>query len=101
MLAGRGPPFLTPALPTRCSPPSVPHCCGYVGAFQDSKQIYIVMEHAEGGDLLEQLLREGRAMTEKRVVREVRFGGVRILVRGLMIEKPRRFGGGCCASCKL
>jgi serine/threonine protein kinase len=50
----------------------VPHCCLYIGAFQDSKQIYIVMEHAAGGDLLEQLLREGRAMTEKRVVREAR-----------------------------
>ena len=48
-----------------------PHCCRYVGAFQDSKQIYIVMEHAGGGDLLEQLLREGRAMAEKRAVREV------------------------------
>ena len=48
--------------------------CHYIGAFQDSKQIYIVMEHASGGDLLEQLLKEGRAMTEKRVVREVRAG---------------------------
>ncbi len=53
----------------------MPHCCHYIGAFQDSKQIYIVMEHAAGGDLLEQLLKEGRAMTEKRVVREVRLGG--------------------------
>jgi hypothetical protein len=60
----------------------VPHCCQYIGAFQDSKQIYIVMEHAPGGDLLEQLLKEGRAMTEKRVVREVRAEGGR-LWRGL------------------
>lgn len=29
------------------------------------------MEHCKGGDLLEQLLKEGRAMPEKRVVREV------------------------------
>lgn len=29
------------------------------------------MEYCSGGDLLEQLLREGRAMAEKRVVREV------------------------------
>eukprot|EP00878_Enallax_costatus_P001420 GHUV01001570.1.p1 GENE.GHUV01001570.1~~GHUV01001570.1.p1 ORF type:complete len:566 (+),score=155.75 GHUV01001570.1:219-1916(+) len=49
----------------------VPHTTAYTGAFQDSKQIYIVMEHCSGGDLLEQLLREGRAMAEKRVVREV------------------------------
>lgn len=62
---------ITPPPRPRAPAASVPHCCGYVGAFQDSKQIYIVMEHAEGGDLLEQLLREGRAMTEKRVVREV------------------------------
>ncbi|KAF6256795.1 kinase-like domain-containing protein [Scenedesmus sp. NREL 46B-D3] len=49
----------------------VPHTTAYTGAFQDSKQIYIVMEHCSGGDLLEQLLREGRAMAERRVVREV------------------------------
>lgn len=30
-----------------------------------------MMEHCKGGDLLEQLLKEGRAMPEKRVVREV------------------------------
>ncbi len=49
----------------------IPHTTAYTGAFQDSKQIYIVMEHCKGGDLLEQLLKEGRAMPEKRVVREV------------------------------
>lgn len=49
----------------------VPHVTKYIGAFQNSASIYIVMEHCGGGDLLEQLLREGRAMTEKRVVREV------------------------------
>jgi serine/threonine protein kinase len=45
--------------------------CDFIGAFQDQKQMYIVMEHAGGGDLLEQLLKEGRAMTEKRTVIEV------------------------------
>jgi len=49
---------------------SVPHTTAYTGAFQDSKQIYIVMEYCGRGDLLEQLLKEGRAMAEKRVVRE-------------------------------
>eukprot|EP00775_Hariotina_reticulata_P004227 gene4227-4476_t len=49
----------------------VPHTTAYTGAFQDSKQIYIVMEYCGRGDLLEQLLKEGRAMAEKRVVREV------------------------------
>jgi hypothetical protein len=43
----------------------------FLGAFQDHRQMYIVMEHCVGGDLLEQLLREGRAMTEKRVAQEV------------------------------
>lgn len=61
--------LLLPVLQTSCC--SVPHTTAYTGAFQDSKQIYIVMEHCSGGDLLEQLLREGRAMAEKRVVREV------------------------------
>ncbi|GBF97062.1 aurora-like kinase [Raphidocelis subcapitata] len=49
----------------------VPNVCRYIGAFQDSRQIYIVMERAQGGDLLESLLAEGRAMTERRAVREV------------------------------
>jgi hypothetical protein len=67
--AGRPPPPHPPPTPP---PRSVPHACQYVGAFQDSRQIYIVMEHAGGGDLLETLLREGHAMTERRAVREVR-----------------------------
>lgn len=49
----------------------VPLITCFVAAFQDSKQIYIVMEHCSGGDLLEQLLKEGRAMTEQRVALEV------------------------------
>ncbi|DBA92850.1 TPA: hypothetical protein ACH3X1_003027 [Trebouxia sp. C0004] len=49
----------------------VPMITTFLAAFQDSKQIYIVMEHCAGGDLLEQLLKEGRAMTEQRVALEV------------------------------
>ncbi len=49
----------------------VPLITTFLAAFQDSKQIYIVMEHCAGGDLLEQLLKEGRAMTEQRVALEV------------------------------
>lgn len=49
----------------------VPLITYFIAAFQDSKQIYIVMEHCSGGDLLEQLLKEGRAMTEQRVALEV------------------------------
>ena len=67
----------------------MPHLCQYVGAFQDSKQIYIVMEHAADGDLLEALLREGRAMTEARAVREV--GGLEAAAMGLP-RKGARWG---------
>ena len=49
----------------------VPLITTFLAAFQDSKQIYLVMEHCSGGDLLEQLLKEGRAMTEQRVAMEV------------------------------
>ena len=101
---------------SRCPLPSplsrVPHCCYYIGAFQDSKQIYIVMEHCSGGDLLEQLLKEGRAMTEKRVVREVGGRGAwglergcvhQMLVRSSPVDaavanpKPPRLPSGCLA----
>ena len=43
----------------------------FYGAFQDTYQIFLVMEYCGGGDLLEKLLEEGRAMTEQRVVLEV------------------------------
>ncbi|GMH33480.1 hypothetical protein BSKO_01314 [Bryopsis sp. KO-2023] len=49
----------------------IPHTVGYYGAFQDAMCMYIVMECCSGGDLLEKLLAEGRAMSEKRVVNEV------------------------------
>ena len=45
----------------------VPLVARFLGAFQDSVQITIVMEWCSGGDLLEQLLQEGRAMSEARV----------------------------------
>lgn len=51
----------------------VPSVVGFFGAFQDDKCMYIVMECCESGDLLEKLLAEGRAMSEKRVVNEVCF----------------------------
>jgi serine/threonine protein kinase len=40
-------------------------------AFQDRSHIYIVMEYCSGGDLLERLLNEGRAMREGRVALQV------------------------------
>ena len=44
---------------------------GFHGSFQDSKCLYLVMEHCSSGDLLEKILREGRAMEERRTVNEV------------------------------
>ena len=43
----------------------------YYGAFHDAARLYIVMEFCGGGDLLEKLLRDKRAMNEKRVALEV------------------------------
>ncbi len=43
----------------------------FYGAFQDAYQIFLVMEYCGGGDLLERLLKEGRAMSERRVILEV------------------------------
>jgi hypothetical protein len=98
----------------------VPHTTAYTGAFQDSKQIYIVMEHCSGGDLLEQLLREGRAMAEKRVVQEVVLptltalaylhaaGIIHRCANQQMENVPKRHTGGtvcsrelCCSSNRL
>jgi len=45
----------------------VPLVTRFYGACQDRKHIYLVMELCPGGDLLELLLREGRAMAESRV----------------------------------
>ena len=41
------------------------------GAFQDSQQVWLVMELGEGGDLLEKLLAEGRAMHEANVCQRI------------------------------
>ena len=49
----------------------VPLITYFHGAFQDSSHIYIVMEYCSGGDLLERLLKENRAMYEHRVAVEI------------------------------
>ena len=43
----------------------------FYGAFQDAYQIFLVMEYCAGGDLLERLKKENRAMSERRVILEV------------------------------
>ena len=45
----------------------MPSVVRFIGAFQDSRQMYIVMQHCPGGDLLELLLREGRPRGRGRV----------------------------------
>ncbi len=45
----------------------VPLVTRFYGACQDRAHIYLVMELCPGGDLLDLLLREGRAMDERRV----------------------------------
>lgn len=48
-------------------PRSVPNITAYHGAFQTQNEICIVMEYCPRGDLLEQLLSEGRVFSEPRV----------------------------------
>lgn len=43
------------------------HVTEFVGRFRDQENEYLAMEHCGGGDLLERLLAEGRAMKENRV----------------------------------
>lgn len=67
------PPELTPTplcfhCPAACRLPSVVE---YYGAFHDDAHLYIIMEYCGGGDLLEKLLHDKKAMHEKRVAVEV------------------------------
>jgi len=74
---------------------AVPATVAFTAAFQDGPGIYLVMEHCGGGDLLERLLHEGRAMAEARVAREVAapllaalagLHGLRIVHRDVKLE---------------
>ncbi|EFN60027.1 hypothetical protein CHLNCDRAFT_14465, partial [Chlorella variabilis] len=51
----------------------------YYGAFHDDAHLYIVMEHCGGGDLLEKLLRDKKAMNERKVAVEVAYPCLAIL----------------------
>ncbi len=48
---------------------SSPHCIKYYDSFLDSGQLYIVMEHAEGGSLHEYLQAQGREPLPENLVR--------------------------------
>jgi serine/threonine protein kinase len=51
----------------------------FYAAFHDDAHLYIVMEHCSGGDLLEKLLRDKKAMSEARVAAEVAMPCLSIL----------------------
>lgn len=57
----------------------LPSVVEYYGAFHDDAHLYIVMEYCGGGDLLEKLLRDKKAMHEKRVAVEVALPCLSIL----------------------
>jgi serine/threonine protein kinase len=54
-----------------CWPCSIPNVVDIHAAFQDESFYYIVMELCPGGDLLELLLRDRKAMSERRTAAEV------------------------------
>lgn len=49
----------------------MPNVVDFYGAFQDDRYFYIIMEYCPGGDLLEHLLRDRKAMSERRAALEV------------------------------
>jgi serine/threonine protein kinase len=51
----------------------VPNVVEFYTAFQDDNYYYIVMEYCPGGDLLEYLLRDRKAMSERRCAANVAF----------------------------
>ncbi|PRW60302.1 kinase [Chlorella sorokiniana] len=57
----------------------LPSVVDYYGAFHDDARLYIVMEYCGGGDLLEKLLRDKKAMNEKKVAIEVAYPCLSIL----------------------
>ncbi|PSC75138.1 exostosin-like glycosyltransferase [Micractinium conductrix] len=57
----------------------LPSVVEYYGAFHDEAHLFIVMEYCGGGDLLEKLLRDKKAMNERRVAQEVALPCLSIL----------------------
>lgn len=49
----------------------MPNVVEFYGAFEDENYYYIVMEYCPGGDLLEYLLRDRKAMSERRCAADV------------------------------
>jgi len=65
----------------------------YYGAFHDDAHLYIVMEYCGGGDLLEKLLRDKKAMNEKKVALEVALPCLSILRTLHEMRIIHRWGG--------
>ena len=57
----------------------LPSVVDFYGAFHDDASIYIIMEYCAGGDLLEKLLRDKKAMNEKKVALEIALPCLTIL----------------------
>lgn len=55
----------------------IPSTTRFYGTMVDANHIFIIMEHCGKGDLLEWLLKGGRAMTESQVVNMVRWASGR------------------------
>ena len=84
----------------------VPQITQFYGAFHDPHQIFLVMEYCAGGDLLERLKKENRAMAERRVIAEVAVPVLRTLQHMHSHAIIHRCGGSpdmqscqpCCAA---
>jgi hypothetical protein len=73
----------------------VPSVVEFYGAFQDEEHVFIVMEYCAGGDLLEYLLRDRKAMSERRAAADVarpllavlaRLHALRVIHRDIKLE---------------
>lgn len=73
----------------------VPNVVDFYGCFQDEDHVFIIMEYCAGGDLLEHLLRDKKAMSERRAAADVarpllevlaRMHALRIIHRDIKLE---------------
>lgn len=79
--------------------PSLPSIVEFHAAFHDDAHLYIVMEHCSGGDLLEKLLRDKKAMSEARVAADVALPCLAILARLHSMAIIHRWRG-CGPACQ-
>lgn len=87
-------PAPAPSAPRHLCPCRLPSVVYYYGAFHDEAHLYIVMEYCGGGDLLEKLLRDKKAMNEKKVAIEVALPCLSILKTLHEMRIIHRWGAG-------